>query len=142
MTIGDQFPGFHKKTLVVIADHVHAKLFLGENYDFNFLEEIKTDHSHLEGGDRTTQLTSSGGHSAVINEKESIVDEDHLFHALAKNLHLKLEEQLFEDLVIAAGPEVHQLEELLHPDVRARVTKLIPKLLTKFDDEQLMEHLF
>lgn len=142
MLIPEQFPAFHKKTLVVIADHVHAKLFLGEDREFTFLEELKTDHSHMEGGDRTTQLTSSGGHSAVMNENESMVDEDHLFHALAKNLHMRLESHDYEDLMIAAGPEVHQLEKLLHADVHACVVKLIPKLLTKLDDAHLLEHLW
>lgn len=142
MIIPPQFPGFHKKTLIVVADHVHARLFLGSDYEMIFLEELKTDHSHLEGGDRTSLISSTGGHGAVMNEKDSIIGEDHLFHAIAKDLQIRLEKQEFEDLIIAAGPEVHALEKLLHHDVQSRVIKLIPKLLVKMNDEQLVEHLF
>ncbi|MCX6714257.1 MAG: host attachment protein [Candidatus Uhrbacteria bacterium] len=141
MQIGEQYPAFHKKTLVVVADHKHAKLFLGEDREFTFLEEVKTTHLHPEAGDRTSMLSSTGGHGAVINEKETIIDEDHLFHALAKDLHIRLEKHEYEDLIIAAGQEVHQLQKLLHHDVNARVLHLIPKLLTEFNGERLLEHL-
>lgn len=141
MLIPEQFPAFHKKTLVVVADHVHAKLFLGTDREFTFLEELKTDHSGLEAGDRTSMISSTGGHGAVINEKESIVGEEHLFHAIAKDLHIRLEKHEYENLIIAAGQEVHQLQKLLHTDVNACVTHLIPKLLTEFNGERLLEHL-
>lgn len=142
MLIPPQYPGFQKKTLVVIADHVHARLFLGLDYDFIFLEEFKTDYPSHEGGDRTSMITPGGQHSAEKNEKETMIGEDHLFHKIAKDLHTRLEKDEYEDLIIAAGPEVHPLEKILHHDVRARIVKLIPKLLIKMNDEQLMEHLW
>jgi protein required for attachment to host cells len=142
MFIPEQFPGFSKKTLVVVADHVHAKFFLGSDHELHFLEEIKTDHSTPDTGDHAVSISSAGMHSAAFNEKESIINEDHLFHALAKNIHTRLENNEFEDLIIAAGPEVHQFENMLHPDVRAHIIHLIPKLLTKLDDAHLLEHLW
>ncbi len=142
MIIPPQFPGFHKKTLLVIADHVHARLFLGSDYELIFLEEMKTDHSNPEGDDRTSMISSAGGHGAIINEKDSIIGEDHLFRAIAKNVHIRLQKQEFEDLILAAGPEVRTLENLLHQDAQERIIKRIPKLLVKMNDEQLFEHLW
>ncbi|OGL62219.1 hypothetical protein A3C09_02405 [Candidatus Uhrbacteria bacterium RIFCSPHIGHO2_02_FULL_47_44] len=142
MLIPEQYPAFHKKTLVVVSDHVHAKLFLGNDREFTFITEFKTDYPSHEGGDRTSMVTPGGQHSAEKNEKEFMLGEDHLFHRLAKNLYERLEKNEFEDLIIAAGQEVHQLEKMLHHDVQARITKLIPKLLTKMNDDQLLEHLF
>ena len=141
MQIPEQFPAFHKKTLVVVADHMHAKLFLGDDREFTFLEELKTDHESPEGGDRTSSISSTGGHTAIINEKESMIDEEHLFHAIAKDLHIRLENHEYENLIIAAGQEVHQLQKLLHHDVNACVLHFIPKLLTEFNGERLLEHL-
>lgn len=141
MQIPEQFPAFHKKTLVVVADHEHAKLFIGNDRDFQFAEELKTDYPSHEGGDRTSGMTGGGAHFREVNEKDEIVGEDHLFRKIAKDLETRLQNHEYEDLVIAAGPEVHQFEKLLHPDVRTHVTHLIPKLLVKLDDEHLIEHL-
>lgn len=141
MLIPEQFPAFHKKTLVVVADHVHAKLFLGVDREFTFLEEFKTDYPSHEGGDRTSMVTPGGQHSAEKSEKEFILGEDHLFRKLAEDLHMRLERHEYEDLIIAAGQEVHQLEKLLHTDVQAHIKHLIPKLLIKMSDAEMLEHL-
>lgn len=141
MQISQTFPEVQQKTLFVVADHTHAKLFLAEGRDFQFLEEIKTDYPSNGGGDRTSMITPGGMHSAEQNERDSIIGEDHLFHTLAKNLFQRKQNNEFEALVIAAGPEVHEFEKLLHTDVRACVTRLIPKLLVKLDDASLIEHL-
>lgn len=141
MLISEQYPDFKNKTLVVVADHAHAKLFVGENRDFTFVEELKTDYPPQDG-ERSSMMTPSGRHSAETPEHESEIGADHLFHTLAKDLHARLERDEFEDLILAAGPEVHQLENLLHADVRAHVTHLIPKILTKMNDEEILEHLW
>lgn len=141
MLIPEQYPAFHKKTLVVVADHVHAKLFLGEDREFTFLEELKTDYPSHEGGDRTSMVTPGGQHSAETPEKEFILGEDHLFRAIAKDLHERLLRHEYNDLIIAAGQEVHQLDALLHTDVRACVKHLIPKLLIKMSEDELLGHL-
>ena len=141
MQIPEQFPAFHKKTLVIVADHVHAKLYTALDRDFQFIEELKTDYPSHEGGDRTSGMTSGGAHFREVNEKDEIVGEDHLFRKLAEDLHERLKNNEFEQLIIAAGPEVHQLEDLLHPDVRACVKSYIPKLLVKLSEADLIEHL-
>lgn len=141
MLISEQYPDFKKKTLVVIAGHVDAKLFMGEGREFTFVEELKTDYPPQDG-ERSSMVTPGGRHSAETPEHDSEIGEDHLFHALAKDLHTRLERGEFEDLILAAGPEVHQLENLLHTDVRAHVTHLIPKTLTKMTDEEILEHLW
>ena len=132
MNIPEHFPGFSKKTLVVLADHVHARIFLGLDHELTFVEELKSEHKSPE----------SGEHGAIVNEKEEVIHEDHLFHAIAKDLHTRLEKQEFEEMIIAAGHEVHALEKLLHPDVHTRVIKFIPKLLVEQDAEHILEHLF
>ena len=76
-----------------------------------------------------------------MNEKEEIITEDHLFHAIAAYLHKQLQNNVFEECIISAGPEVHTLEQLLHPDVRACIKKIIPKLLVNLDEAHLIEHL-
>ncbi len=141
MLIPEQFPAFHKKTLVVVSDHVHAKLFLGDDRSFTHVTEYKTDYPSHEGGDRTSMVAPSGLHSAEKSEKEFILGEDHLFRKIAKDLHERFERNEFENIIIAAGPEFRELEHLLHPDVRACVIRLIPKLLTTFEDADLLKHL-
>lgn len=142
MYIPEQFPPFHKKTLVVVADHAHAKFFMGDDREFTFLEELKTDYPSHGGGDRTSGVTSGGNvHFREVNEKDEAIGEDHLFRSLAKDLHARFQKNEFEDLIIAAGPEVHKLERLLDPEVHACIKRLIPKLLVKLDDEHLIEHL-
>ena len=141
MQIPQEFHSFEKKTLVVITDHIHAKLYTAFDRDFEFVEELKTDYPSHEGGDRTSMVTSGGGHSAEMNEKDNIIGEDHLFRIIAADLHKRLQNHEFDAVIIAAGPEVHQLEKLLHPDVHACVTHFIPKLLTRFQPHELFEHL-
>ena len=141
MQIPEQFPAFHKKTLVVVADHVHAKLYTALDRDFEFVEELITDYPSHEGGDRRSGTTSGGAHFREVNEKDEIVGEDHLFRKLAEDLHTRLQNKEYEELIIAAGPEVHQFEKLLHPDVHACVKAYIPKLLVKLSEADLIEHL-
>jgi protein required for attachment to host cells len=141
MFIPKSFPEIKQKTLFVIANHTHTKFFVGEGRAFQFIEEYQTDYPPKEGGDRTSLMTPGGTHSAEQNEKDQIIGEDHLFHRIAKDLFHRLQNHEYESLVIAAGPEVHQLEHLLHAEVRERVVHLIPKLLVNLDDAHLLEHI-
>lgn len=140
MFVPEEVKAFEKKTLIVACDHVHARLYLADDREVHFVHELKTDYPGTDG-DRTSMVAPSGLHSAEQPEKDSIIGETHLFHALARDLHERFERHEYEELVIAAGQEVHELEVMLHPDVLKCVKKFIPKLLVKMELHELLHHL-
>lgn len=140
MQISEEFKPFEKKTLVVVCDHVHARLYLAENLEIHFVKELKTDYPGPDG-DRTSMVIPGGMHSAEKPEKDSIIGETHLFRLLAKDLQDRFERHEYEEVIIAAGQEIHELEKMLHPDVLKCVKKFIPKLLVKMELHELIKHL-
>jgi len=140
MFIPETKKAFSKKTDLVVADHVHAKIYSIVDREVAFVEEIKTDYPGTDG-DRTSTVNSGGRHFAEHPEHDQEIGEDHLFRKLAAYLHHRYEQKAFEELVIAAGPEMYKLESLLHPDVAHCVVKWIPKLLTHGPLEDVFDHL-
>ena len=140
MQIPEEFKPFDKKTLVVVCDHVHARLYLAEDREIHFISELKTDYPGPDG-DRTSMVVPCGLHSAEKPEKDFIIGETHLYHTLAKDLHERFERHEYEEIIITAGQEFHELEKMLHPDVLKCVKKFIPKLLVKLNLQELLSHL-
>ena len=144
MHIPEQFETYKKPTLLAVTDSEHAKLYLLNNRNMTFLEEVSIDYPQKDnmGVRETDTMTPAGILSAHTEEKLDLEKERRFSHALSQVLMHELQKGTYEELILAIPHEhVNEFIESLHNDVKSRLVKTVPKLLTKQPEEELIEHI-
>lgn len=140
-----------KKTLILVADMAHARLFSAETRTSS-LDEIET-LAHPEGRQHEQDLTSdlpgrqmdrnnSGRHSVgnkgEIKRREAIHFARHISHHLEEVHHKKG----YEELIVVAAPSfLGLLRTHMNQSISNMVSCELPKNLVKQDVKSIRQHL-
>ena len=137
MHIPKPLRAYEKATLLALCDNEHARFFLLQDRESTDVGEIHVEHASKDGNDRTSGVTSGGGHFAEMNEKLEDQSEQRFARLLAQELHRRLQEKKYEELILTVPePRINEFVDVLHNDVRARLVLTLGKTLTK---EPLLE---
>lgn len=132
MQIPAELPAFKKPTLLVVSDNEHALFFTIHDREITPEGKIELHYPAKDDMERTSGQAPSGTHFAVQSEKLEDEGEHRFAHLLAKELHHRLQQGAYEELLLTAPQErMNEFTDALHPDVRARLVKTCGKQLTK-----------
>ena len=139
MHISENFLPYESKTIILVCDRLHAKVYQAHDREFNFVEEITDDRLPIGEAERYT--ASGGGHQFTENDEGLKEREAHVFYAeLAKKLFEHKHKAGFEKLILVVPHEdKNVLIEALHDDVKRVLDRTIPKQLTKVGEDQVIE---
>ena len=147
-----------KNTLVVVADLGCLKAFRLENNHLNRsprlepLEHFNSAEAHDKLVDRVTDLSgrfprgtrmANAPGAMADGERHNIELEQRkrLVRQLAQRVNSLARGKDVESCFLAASLEInHQLVAELDPEVRAKITKIVPADLTKLDHAQILRH--
>ena len=130
MHIPEPLHDYEKPTLLAVCDNEHAKFFLLQDREASESGEIRIEHASKDGNDRTSGITSGGGHFAATDEKIEDRSEKRFAKMLAVELHRRLQENEYEELIMTVPePRKNEFIDGLHPDVRARLVMTLGKSL-------------
>ncbi|MCR4313878.1 MAG: host attachment family protein [Candidatus Uhrbacteria bacterium] len=132
MHIPEPLHAYEKATLLVVCDNEHARFFSLQGRELTESGEVRVEHASKDGNDRTSGVTSGGGHFAEMNEKMEDQSEKRFAKLLAQELHRRLQAKEFEDLILTVPePRINEFVDGLHNDVRARLVMTLGKTLSK-----------
>jgi protein required for attachment to host cells len=142
MHIPEPLHDYEKPTLLAVCDNEHAKFFLLHDREASESGEIRVEHASKDGNDRTSGVTSGGGHFAEMNEKLEDQSERRFAKMLAQELHRRLQQREYEKLIMTVPePRKNEFIDGLHPDVRARLVETIGKNLAKESLVEVLERI-
>lgn len=142
MHIPEPLHAYEKPTLLAICDNEHARFFSLQGRGVAEVGEIRVDHASKDGNDRTSGVTSGGGHFAEMNERIEDQSEKRFAKLLAQELHRRLQAKDYEELIMTVPePRIHEFVDGLHNDVRARLVKTLGKSLTKEPITEVLERI-
>jgi len=142
MHIPKPLRAYEKPTLLAVCDNEHARFFLLLDRELTESGEIHVDHASKDGNDRTSGVTSGGGHFAVTNENLEDQSEQHFARLLARELQRRLQVKEFENLIMTVPePRINEFVDGLHNDVRARLVLTLGKTLTKEPILEVLERI-
>ncbi len=142
MHIPEPLRAYEKPTLLALCDNEHARFFLLQDRESTELGEIHVDHASKEGNDRTSGVTSGGGHFAEMSEKLEDQSEKRFARLLAQELHRRLQAKEYEELIMTIPePRIHEFVDGLHNDVRARLVASVGKNLAKEPLVEILERI-
>lgn len=142
MDIPEPLHAYEKPTLLAVCDNEHARFYRLLDRELTDTGEIRVDHASKDGNDRTSGVTSGGGHFAEMNEKLEDQSEKRFAKLLADELHRRLQRKEYEDLIMTVPePRINEFVDGLHNDVRARLVKTLGKSLTKEPITEVLERI-
>lgn len=142
MHIPEPLLAYEKSTLLAVCDNERARFFSIQDRELIDAGEIRVDHASKDGNDRTSGVTSGGGHFAEMNEKLEDQSEKRFAKLLAEELHRRLQAKEYEDLILTVPePRINEFIDGLHNDVRARLVMTLGKSLTKEPITQVLERI-
>ncbi|MBI4435617.1 host attachment protein [Candidatus Uhrbacteria bacterium] len=142
MHIPEPLRAYEKPTLLAVCDNEHARFFLLQDRESTEVGEIHVDHASKDGNDRTSGVTSGGGHFAEMNEKLEDQSEHRFAKLLAEELHRRLQAKEFEELIMTVPePRIKEFVDGLHNDVRARLVARVGKNLAKEPLVEVLERI-
>lgn len=142
MHIPEPLHAYEKTTLLAVCDNEHASLFSLKDLELTEVGEIRVDHASKDGNDRTSGVTSGGGHFAEMDEKLEDQSEKRFAKLLAQELHRRLQAKEYEELIMTVPePRINEFIDGLHNDVRARLVKTLGKSLTKKPITEVLERI-
>lgn len=146
MQIPQEHRAFQKTTLVVISDNMQAKLYKGEDRQFEKIGKVDQDYYPYADASRNLTTKSSGDKATDVystEQSENIKDSarKHLYSNLNKELMHRLQDNDFEQLIIAAPQEdVNELKDSLNNELVKRIKVTVPKTLTKMSEMDIIKH--
>ncbi|MBI4592219.1 host attachment protein [Candidatus Uhrbacteria bacterium] len=142
MHIPEPLRSYENLTLLAVCDNEHARFFLLEDRAVTEAGEIRVEHASKDGNDRTSGVTSGGGHFAEMNEKLEDQSERRFGKRLAEELHQRLQRKEYNELILTI-PEsrINEFIDGLHNDVRARLVHTVGKTLTKEPLPEILERI-
>lgn len=142
MDIPEPLHAYEKPTLLAVCDNEHARFYRLLDRELTDIGEIRVDHASKDGNDRTSGVTSGGGHFAEMNEKLEDQSEKRFAKLLAQELHRRLQAKEYEDLIMTVPePRINEFVDGLHNDVRARLVTTLGKSLTKEPITEILERI-
>jgi len=140
MQISQDFLPYEHKTLILVCDSSHAKLYQAYERNFELMEEIKNDRIKLDDTERYTTQTGGGILSSIededFKERETKMFYKKLSGVLFDRFHDEENSKLI--LVIPEGDK-NVLIDLLHEKVKKSLLCAIGKQSTKIQDDQLVK---
>lgn len=142
MHIPEPLQSYEKSTLLAVCDNEHARLYRLHDRELTDAGEVRIEHASKDGNDRTSGVTSGGGHFAEMNEKLEDQSERRFAKLLADELHRRFQENEYEELIMTVPePRINEFVEGLHNDVRARLVMTLGKSLTKEPITEVLERI-
>ncbi|HLD20467.1 MAG TPA: host attachment protein [Patescibacteria group bacterium] len=142
MHIPEPLQAYEKPTLLAVCDNEHARFFLLQDRELTEVGEVYVDHASKDGNDRTSGVTSGGGHFAEMNEKLEDQSERRFAKLLAQELQRRLQTKEYEELIMTVPePRINEFVDGLHNDVRARLVLTLGKTLTKEPILEVLERI-
>lgn len=142
MHIPEPLLAYEKPTFLAVCDNEHALFFFLHDRELTDAGEIRVDHASKDGNDRTSGVTSGGGHFAEMNEKMEDQSERRFAKLLAQELYHRLQAKEYEELIMTVPePRINEFVDGLHNDVRARLVITLGKSLTKEPITQVLERI-
>lgn len=142
MHIPEPLAPYEKPTLLAVCDNEHAKFYRLQDRELTDTGEVRIGHASKDGNDRTSGVTSGGGHFAEMNEKLEDQSERRFAKLLAQELHRRLQEKEYEELIMTVPePRINEFVDGLHNDVRARLVTTLGKSLTKEPITEVLERI-
>lgn len=157
-------------TWILVADGKSAQVYtrmVGEkriplagnakhpHYDEAFIQELapvpamdfkaESPEIYETGRDRLARVQESANSAHHMSEPHINIHEEikrHLMKTVAARLAKALAEKSFDKLVLIAPPKMlGELREYLAPAVKKRIAAEMPKDLTHYEGEELLQHL-
>lgn len=142
MHIPEPLQAYEKSTLLAVCDNEHARFYQLQDRELTDVGEVRTQHASKDGADRTSGVTSGGGHFAEMSEKLEDQSELRFAKLLAKELHRRLQKKEYEELIMTVPePRINAFVDGLHSDVRERLVMTLGKSLTKEPITQVLERI-
>ena len=133
MQIPESLQHFPEPSLIVVSDHMHAKLFLAFEDDIEEVETVELPRTEL-----------SDNEGKEIGQERS--DDERLHHfvkmvAQAVNVMIRDEEAAMHLHMIAPADVAHAIKHELAPEAASKLGKEIHADVMKEDEEKLLERL-
>lgn len=146
MQIPQEHRAFQKPTLLVVSDNTHAKLYKGEDRQFEKIGKVDQDYYPYADANRNLTTKSSGDKTTDVyatEQSENIKDSarKHLYTNLNKELMHRLQDKAFEQLIITAPKEdMNELKGALNNKLVKTIKVTVPKTLTKMSEMDIIKH--
>ncbi len=139
MHISDSFLPYEARTLILVCDRSHAKMYLAHDRAFDFVVEYKNDR--LEIGDNERYASGDGMRQFTAHDEDLKKREAHHFYQdLAKALFDHKQKHEFSKLILVVPNEdKNDFTQALHTEVRELLDRTISKQLTKLSEDRLIE---
>lgn len=142
MHIPEPLLAYENPTLLAVCDNEHARFYRLHDRELTDAGEVRVDHASKDGNDRTSGVTSGGGHFAEMNEKLEDQSERRFAKLLAQELHRRLQQKEYEELIMTVPePRINEFIDGLHNDVRAKLILTLGKSLTKEPIVEVLERI-
>ena len=141
MQLPEQLHPFHVPTLIVVTDHVQAKLFLATDREIDLLETFSTKSENTDSDHHVVARGSGELSSSAGEDNRQAWSREQLYEKLNVDLMLRLKKGQFEALAFTVPHDcVNVLKESLHIDLLKRAKAFVPKLLTNDDLLDIVAH--
>lgn len=142
MNIPNRLPAIQRPTLMVVSDASHALFFALQDRKLENAGDISIDYPPKDDMERTSIQTPSGMHSAEQSENLEMEKIHRFSQQLADELRARVRKNGIDEIYLTASQEhLQQFLNALHPDVRARVTRTLPKQVTKEPPLEILSRL-
>lgn len=142
MQISEHYLPYESKTVLLVCDHLHGKVYHAKGREFNLIQEWKNERLDMTGDTERYQSSNGAQHFSSQDEGFKEREGNAFYVELAKHLFELKQTEGFEHLfLIVPHEDKHLLEDALHPEVKQTWNQTIPKQLTKMSDGDLIEAL-
>jgi len=140
MQISEQFLPYEFKTVLLVCDHLHGKVYHAHGREFKRVQEWNNERLDMTTDTERYQTANGAQHFSAQDEGFKEREGNKFYQELANHLFELKHGEGFEKLILVVPHEdKNVLEEMLHDDVKRVLERTIPKQLTKVSDEDLVE---
>ncbi len=141
MQIPEHLRPFEEPTLIVVTDHVHAKLYRAVGRDIEAIETITTKADLMP---QERHEVGRGGELSAADPEDDRQEwsREQLYEKLNEDLHSRLQRGEFANIAFTVPHEnVNLLKESLRIDLLKRASIFVPKNLVGEDIIDLVDHI-
>ncbi|MBI4714109.1 host attachment protein [Candidatus Uhrbacteria bacterium] len=139
MQISQDFLPYEHKTLILVCDNAHAKLYQAFGREFNFVEEIKNDRIKLDDIERYATQTGGGILSKIEDEDFKEREAKTFYKKLAQMLSDRKDAEEWKLILVVPQEDKNVILDLLQNDVKQSLVHVIEKQPPKLPDDQLIK---
>ncbi|PJA46883.1 hypothetical protein CO172_03455 [Candidatus Uhrbacteria bacterium CG_4_9_14_3_um_filter_36_7] len=122
---------YSKKTYLVVADGLSAKIYLIYGRRFRLIKQMQEDASLNDIEHHVISKTPSGQVATIEDENLKERVKIHFLRELSKSLSQDLKQKIYEQIVLViSDPEKNIFFKNLHPNVQSTICMIIAKNLT------------